>query len=71
MITRVTTQSPVMTIEHPQGFFLSYAGRGLGIFCIQLNLSFFFSRSELPDRGQDDAAQQSQVHGERRYWLRP
>lgn len=27
-------------------------------------LIFSFSCSELPDRGQDDAAQQSQVHGE-------
>lgn len=31
---------------------------------------FSSSRSELPDRGQDDAAQQSQVHGEWRYRLR-
>lgn len=30
-----------------------------------------FSRSELPDRGQNDAAQPSQVHGEWRYWLCP
>lgn len=36
-----------------------------------IKLFFFsFSGPELPDRGQNDAAQQSQVYGEWRYWLR-
>lgn len=29
------------------------------------------SCTKLPDGGQDDAAQQSQVHGEWRNWIRP
>lgn len=34
-----------------------------------IHLVLSFSCSKLPDRGQDDAAQQSQVHGEWGYRL--
>lgn len=40
-------------------------GKGLWVLILS------FSCSKLPDRGQDDAAQQSQVHGEWGYRLCP
>lgn len=43
----------------------------LSSFYLFIYLFFISSGPQLPDGGEDDAAQQSQVHGERRQRLRP